>query len=166
MTERVFLGLGSNSGNSLNILCEAVRFIHTEIGSVIALSPLYRSAPVGPVAQNDFLNAVLCVTTAFNPIALLDHTQHLEKMKGRERLIHWGPRTLDIDILMYGHLQINLPRLIIPHPEMRHRHFVLRPLKDIETQLGTVIWPDLDQHLSLVAHQKLHCQQEHWCTLD
>ncbi len=165
MTERVFLGIGSNTGDSINILSAAITSMHDLIGPIQAISPLYRSAPVGPVVQNDFLNAAVCICTELEPMKLLHQTQYLEQCAGRQRLIHWGPRTLDIDILIYGNLKLNLPGLILPHPQMLHRHFVLRPLKDLSELLGIDVLPDLDQHLQHVSNQDIQCLDQHWCHL-
>lgn len=134
---RAYIGLGSNLGDSCAILNEAVAAIaempHTQIDSV---SPYYRSAPMGPQDQPDYLNAVLALNTLFAPEQLLDYLQQLEQGAGRERTVNWGPRTLDLDILFYGDLTVSTQRLQLPHPGVLLRNFVLLPLRDVLKQLG------------------------------
>lgn len=103
------------------------------LGIVVeAISPLYTTAPVGPVSQPDFMNGALKVTTDLPPLGLLAVLKALERTAGRADGVRWGPRPLDIDILAYGDRVIHLPgRLTVPHPEMARREFVLRPLADI-----------------------------------
>jgi 2-amino-4-hydroxy-6-hydroxymethyldihydropteridine diphosphokinase len=103
------------------------------LGIVVeAISPLYTTAPVGPVSQPDFMNGALKVTTDLPPLGLLAVLKALERTAGRADGVRWGPRPLDIDILAYGDGVIHLPgRLTVPHREMARREFVLRPLADI-----------------------------------
>lgn len=98
-------------------------------------SRLYRSRPVGPADQPDFINAVALVATRLSPLALLDQLQALEQRHGRVRGRHWGPRTLDLDLLLFDDRQLALPRLTLPHPELVNRAFVLRPLAELAPQL-------------------------------
>jgi 2-amino-4-hydroxy-6-hydroxymethyldihydropteridine diphosphokinase len=86
---------------------------------------------VGPGSQNDYLNAVLELHTALDPLPLLDKLQALEHAAGRIRTVHWGPRTLDLDLLMAGDESLDHQRLQLPHPRMTERDFVLRPLADL-----------------------------------
>jgi len=135
MTE-TFIGLGSNLGDSVDYLL----FARQQLGALsdsqlVAASRLYRSAPVGPQDQPDFYNAVIQLNTALTPVALLDALQDIEQQAGRVRQRHWGERTLDLDILLYGNDTLNLPRLQVPHPQLHQRAFVLRPLSDINPQL-------------------------------
>lgn len=104
------------------------------------MSSVYRSAAVGPGEQPDYLNAVILVATELSPTELLDALQHIERNQGRVRDKHWGPRTLDLDLLLYGDMEVDSPRLTIPHPRMRQRHFVLYPLREISD--ATLVLPD------------------------
>jgi 2-amino-4-hydroxy-6-hydroxymethyldihydropteridine diphosphokinase len=104
---------------------------------------------VGPGQQPDYLNAVLAVRTALGPLPLLDALQGIEQAQGRERSVRWGPRTLDLDILLYDAGQIRLPRLQVPHPGMAERHFVLYPLLDIYPD--DLVVPGLGSLATLVA---------------
>lgn len=94
-------------------------------------SRLYRSRPVGPADQPDFINAVALVATRLSPLALLDQLQALEQRHGRVRARRWGPRTLDLDLLLFDDRQLSTPRLTLPHPEMVRRAFVLVPLAEL-----------------------------------
>lgn len=128
---QAYIGLGSNLDNPLaqvkQALAELAQLPQTRL---LAQSRLYRSAPVGP-AQPDYINAVALLDTQLLPLALLDQLQALEQAHHRVRLEHWGPRTLDLDILLYGDQQIASERLTLPHPFMTQRGFVLYPLADI-----------------------------------
>ena len=97
----------------------------------MAVSSLYQSPPMGPPDQPDYVNAVLSLETALTPHQLLDLLQSIEQLHGRERKRHWGERTLDLDILLYGEQTLNDARLKIPHPGMLERAFVLYPLAEI-----------------------------------
>ena len=129
------------------------------------VSSVYRSTAVGPGNQPDYLNVVARLATGLAPETLLDALQQIELAQGRERRVHWGPRTLDLDILLYGDLQIHSPRLTIPHPRMHLRNFVLYPLREISnTNLRLPDGTDVDsllEHLredELVrTHYKLRC---------
>lgn len=127
-----YIGLGSNLENPLEQLKQA----RTEIASLtgvaeLAFSPLYRSTPVGPQDQPDFINAVMKISTSLPAAELLRQLQAIETAHGRLRLIRWGARTLDLDILLYGLHVIAEADLSVPHPEMAQRAFVLYPLADI-----------------------------------
>ncbi len=128
----VFIGLGSNIENPLEQLRQAKSAIaQLSQTYIIAASSLYQSKPVGPQDQPDFLNAVLCIATEFSPQQLLAALQQIEQQQGRQRIQHWGPRTLDLDILLFDDQMIDQPDLKIPHPEMLNRAFVLVPLAEI-----------------------------------
>ena len=127
----VFLGLGSNIGDSRQILKNAIEELK-KIGTVVAVSSFYKTEPVGVKDQPWFVNCVVKIETELEPIALLQETQKIENMFGRERTLHWGPRTLDIDILFYDTLVVQTPELKIPHPCLHERRFVLEPLMEIE----------------------------------
>jgi 2-amino-4-hydroxy-6-hydroxymethyldihydropteridine diphosphokinase len=95
------------------------------------VSSIYRSAAVGPGVQPDYLNAVLLLDTKLSAPALLDALQHIEQAQGRVRDIRWGPRNLDLDLLLYGEANITSVHLTVPHPRMQERNFVLYPLREI-----------------------------------
>ncbi|MCK9503638.1 MAG: 2-amino-4-hydroxy-6-hydroxymethyldihydropteridine diphosphokinase [Porticoccaceae bacterium] len=131
-----FIALGSNLGNPAVQLTTAIGDIDLlPKTSVTATSRFYRSAPIGPQEQPDYINAVIKIVTSLAPLELLDHLQGIEQRHGRRRHLHWGPRTLDLDILLYGDAIIDLERLQIPHPQMTFRNFVIYPLADIAPTL-------------------------------
>lgn len=116
----------------------------------VAFSSLYRSRPMGPQDQPDYVNAVMALETMLPPLELLDLLQAIEQEEGRVRLgERWGPRTLDLDLLLYGDQQIDHPRLRVPHPGLALREFVLHPLAEI---LPELIVPGLGKVLSLAEH--------------
>ncbi len=131
-----YIGLGSN-------LDEPRRQVEHALQALRALpecqllhhSSLYRSDPVGPPNQPDYINAVAMLGTTLAPEALLDRLQQLEQDQRRVRLEHWGPRTLDLDLLLYADQVIDTPRLQVPHPWMHTRSFVLYPLAELTPTL-------------------------------
>lgn len=128
-----YIGLGSNLGDSQQILTEAVHKL-ASLGAV-QVSKLYQSPPMGPQDQPNYLNAAVQLITDLAPLALLDELQRFEKESGRVRLRHWGERTLDLDLLIYGEEQIQNERLTVPHVGVLERDFVLRPLLDLDENL-------------------------------
>jgi 2-amino-4-hydroxy-6-hydroxymethyldihydropteridine diphosphokinase len=131
-----YLGLGSNQGESLALLVGAVRGLADVPGvSVTRSSRYYRTAAVGLEDQPDFLNLVVEIVTALGPLELLEVAQELERDAGRVRTVHWGPRTLDVDILWYDGIFMNHDRLRLPHPRMEERRFVLEPLGELAPDL-------------------------------
>lgn len=126
------VGLGSNLGQSRQTLERAIAALdaYPKI-EVTARSPWYRTAPVGGPPQPDFLNGCALLQTTLTPTALLQVLLQIENQFGRERRERWGPRTLDLDLLLYDNLVLKTPALIVPHPRMRDRAFVLVPLTDI-----------------------------------
>ena len=128
-----YIGLGANLANPE----EQVRRAIAELDQVSAsqlrqVSPLYLTAPLGPVAQPDYINAVAAVETRLAPTVLLAALQAIEDRHGRDRTgVRWGPRTLDLDLLLYGQAVIAAPGLRVPHPELARRAFVLVPLADL-----------------------------------
>ncbi len=129
---RVHVGLGSNLDDPRRQLESAFEALATLPESVlVARSSLYRSAPMGPADQPDYLNAVAELDTQLAPLALLDALQDIEQAQRRVRSRRWGPRTLDLDLLLYGDRQIDLPRLQVPHPGLHQRCFVLLPLLEV-----------------------------------
>ncbi|WP_313376767.1 2-amino-4-hydroxy-6-hydroxymethyldihydropteridine diphosphokinase [Pantoea sp. CTOTU50773] len=130
---RVYLALGSNLADPLHQVDAALAAIdaipHT---SRVVTSSLYRTPPYGPPDQPDYLNAVVALDTTLEAEALLDHTQRIELEHGRVRKAErWGPRTLDIDIMLFGQQTIHTPRLTVPHYYMHNRAFMLVPLLEI-----------------------------------
>ncbi|WP_039915362.1 2-amino-4-hydroxy-6-hydroxymethyldihydropteridine diphosphokinase [Cellvibrio mixtus] len=130
-----YIGLGSN----LEAPLDQVKRAFDELGTLphtrlIARSALYQSRAIGP-EQPDYINAVARIETGLTPLDLLDALQALEHAHRRVRLQHWGPRTLDLDLLLYGDETIQHPRLSVPHPYLTRRAFVLYPLADIDPNL-------------------------------
>lgn len=132
---KVYLGLGSNLGDRLENIQRSLTELKSKGIAIIKMSTIIETDPVGGPAQGKYLNAVAeCVTTQ-TPEELLAAIGIIEWEMGRIRTVKDGPRVIDIDILLYDELTINLPNLIIPHPRMRSRAFVLEPLKEIAPHL-------------------------------
>tara|TARA_B100001964_G_scaffold237742_1_gene301834 strand:+ start:1467 stop:1949 length:483 start_codon:yes stop_codon:yes gene_type:complete len=129
-----YIGLGSNMQSPKQQIKSAIKSI-SEIPEiqVLKVSSLYKSKPVGPQGQNDYINAVIKIETDFMPLELLDCMQDIENQHGRIRKEHWGPRILDLDILIFGKKIIQDKKLTIPHPEIEKRPFVLVPLAEIDS---------------------------------
>jgi 2-amino-4-hydroxy-6-hydroxymethyldihydropteridine diphosphokinase len=125
-----YIGLGSNMGDKLGICRRAVEMLG-KAGRVIKVSSFYCTEPVGYANQEDFVNAVVKIETALSPAALLARCHVIEDALGRSRMVRWGPRTIDLDILLYGNQVIDDAELTIPHPLMATRAFVLIPLSEI-----------------------------------
>lgn len=138
---RVFIAIGSNLNDPVGQAQRAVDALkNVPQTEFIRASQLYSSSPMGPQDQPDYINAVVEVDTQLTPLALLDHTQAIELEQGRVRKDErWGPRTLDLDIILFGDQEINNPRLTVPHYGMKVREFVLYPLAEISPDL---ILPD------------------------
>lgn len=129
---RAFLGLGSNVGNRQFELDRAVQRLASHPGvSVKRVAAYLETEPVGYLLQGKFLNTVVEIETTLSPHGLLELARGLEEEAKRTRTIRFGPRTLDVDILLYDDLVLNAPDLVIPHPRMRERGFVLLPLMEI-----------------------------------
>lgn len=127
-----YIALGSNMGDSKKYLDDAVRQLNAlQNTNVIKCSKYYVTSPYGMVEQDDFLNACLELKTLMTPEELLEELHHIEQCAGRERVIHWGPRTLDLDIIFFDDLVMEDNDLCIPHVEMHKRKFVLGPLHEI-----------------------------------
>lgn len=133
----VFIGLGSNLEQPVKQVKKARTAINRlEKVQEVAFSSLYQSFPMGPEDQPDYINAVMAVTTSLVPIALLRCLQQIENQQGRERKDHrWTARTLDLDMLLYGNQQIDIPDLQVPHYGIADRAFVLYPLYEIAPEL-------------------------------
>lgn len=134
MEHTVYLALGSNLGNRLSNLKNAISNLPPQM-DVKKKSPVYETPPWGFTDQPPFLNQVVMVQTYMEPENLLAHLKRLETALGREPNFQNGPRVIDIDILFYDDLVLNSPPLVIPHPRLHHRGFVLMPLNDIAPNL-------------------------------
>lgn len=131
-----YIGLGSNLDDPETQLQQAFAELAAIASTqLVASSPLYRSDPLGPQDQPDYINAVARLDTELSAEALLDALQAIELAHHRQREIHWGPRTLDLDLLLYGQHEIVTERLTVPHPYLAERAFVLYPLADIALNL-------------------------------
>ncbi len=128
-----YIALGSNQASPLEQVASALNAIAAIPQSrVVASSSFYRTPPLGPQDQPDYLNAAVALETELSPEALLDHTQRIELEQGRVRKAErWGPRTLDLDIMLFGDITLSTPRLTVPHYDMKNRAFMLVPLVEI-----------------------------------
>lgn len=127
-----YIGLGSNLGNRQSWLAEAIRLLGEHPGiRVEACSAVYETDPVGYTLQPAFLNMAVRAGTRLSPHDLLAYMLQVEQELGRKREVRWGPRTIDLDLLIYGDLELQTPDLTIPHPRMPERAFVLVPLQDV-----------------------------------
>ncbi len=132
---RAYLGLGSNLGDRRAHLRLGVDGL-AAAGDVAGVSPLYETEPVGgPEGQGPYLNLVVALDTADTPRALLERGRRLEAGAGRVRTVHHGPRTLDVDVLWVAGERVDEPDLVVPHPRMWERRFVLAPLRDLDPGL-------------------------------
>lgn len=131
LVHAAFLLLGSNLGNKLNWLTIATQFIEEEIGSIEKISSVYETEAWGNTNQDSFYNLLVIVKTTLSPLMLLKATQKIEQACDRKRIEHWGPRTMDIDIIFYDDIIFHQQQLIIPHPLICSRRFVLEPLVEI-----------------------------------
>ena len=132
-----YIAIGSNLADPVAQAKSAIEVLkqHPDL-NVVAESSLYSSTPMGPQDQPDYINAVIAVETELSPLALLDCTQSIEQEHGRVRKDErWGPRTLDLDIVLYGDLEHHCERLTVPHYGMKVREFVLYPLAEIAPEL-------------------------------
>ena len=131
MAHRAFLGLGSNLGDRLGHLRRAV----AAIPDVVAVSPVYETEPVGGPPQGPYLNLVVELRTTLHARRLLQECHRLEAAAGRRRTVRFGPRTLDVDVLLVGAERVDEPDLVVPHPRLWERRFVLAPLADLAPEL-------------------------------
>ena len=129
-----YIGLGSNMHSPIKQIKSAIKLIE-EIASteITDVSSLYKSKPLGPQDQDDYINAVVKIETELMPYELLERMQEIEKQHGRIRGERWGPRVIDLDILMFGNKIMTDQKLTIPHPEIHNRSFVLVPLAEIDS---------------------------------
>lgn len=152
-----FIGLGSNLNNPLQQVTKAIAHLQNTPGiHLLTHSPWYGSRAIGPGLQADYINGVAKIETELPPLALLDALQAIELQQHRQRLEHWGPRTLDLDLLLYNQDTLNHPRLTLPHPYLTQRAFVVVPLYTLAPQL---ILPNGE---ALAAHYNTLSQAELW----
>lgn len=146
---RAYLGLGANLGDRLGYLQEALDALADEPGvDLVAVSPVYETVPVGGPPQPEYLNAVVALDTMASPRELLGLAQRLEAAAGRVRVERWGPRTLDVDVLLVGDEIVHEADLVVPHPRMAERAFVLAPLADLDARLAEAPpggWPGVQR---------------------
>ncbi|MFT4995307.1 MAG: 2-amino-4-hydroxy-6-hydroxymethyldihydropteridine diphosphokinase [Paraglaciecola sp.] len=133
----VYIGLGSNMAEPRSQISQALQALsRLSMSRLLKCSSLYASEPMGPQNQANYVNGVACLHTSLTPLALLAECQNIEQQQGRIRTgERWGPRTLDLDILLYGQDIIQQPSLVIPHYGMKQREFVLYPLHEISPEL-------------------------------
>lgn len=132
MEFRCYIGIGSNLDNPQARVLAALETIRgLPQSQLVSHSPWYQSKAIGPGEQPDYINGVAQLDTRLNPTQLLRELQAIEALHGRERSIRWGPRTLDLDILLYGDETVSTEILEIPHPRMKLRNFVIYPLRDL-----------------------------------
>jgi len=135
--ERVFLGLGSNEGDVQANLLRAIEELKKLNGTTLeASSTFVETEPWGVTDQPCFLNAVIEIRTVLEPSELLSAIERIECALGRKPTYRWGPRVIDIDILVYGHRTVVTPKLVIPHPYITQRDFVIRPLREIAPEVA------------------------------
>lgn len=134
MSERVFIGLGTNLGERCDNLARARALLSVKV-SIVSQSSIYETKPWGYLEQPDFLNQVVEGETDLTPTKLLDFLKRVEKKMGRETSFRYGPRLIDLDILLYGERIVHTKRLNVPHPKLAERAFVLVPLAELATEL-------------------------------
>ena len=137
MPAKVYLGLGSNLNSPARQIKTALKAIAKLPGRtrLVSCAPWYQSIAIGPGSQPRYINTVVAINTVLKPRALLKALQGIEIQQGRKRIVRWGPRTLDIDILLYAKQVLNTRQLQIPHPRLGERNFVLYPLADIAPEI-------------------------------
>ena len=143
-----YIGFGSNIGDRLAHIQNALDTLSKTEGITLKeISSIYKTAPVGYEEQAQFLNGVAAIQTTLSPLSLLHTLKDIETVIGRKHRIHWGPREIDLDILIYGDLRIQTEKLVIPHPEMHLRGFVLVPLAEIASDLVHPVFQESIQTL-------------------
>jgi len=134
MIHTTYIALGANLGKRIENLRAAIDALTPEI-SLLAKSHVYETPPWGYEEQPAFLNMVIKAETSLEPEALLNYLKQIEAEQGREKSVRWGPRLIDLDILFYDDLVVDTPPLVIPHPRLHERGFVLVPLADVAPNL-------------------------------
>lgn len=133
---RAYIGLGSNLNNPVSQLQQALQAIaNIPITQLSKISSFYQTSPMGPQDQPDFINAAVEIQTNLSALALLKQLQAIEQRQARQRQIKWGPRTIDLDLLLYGDWLMQTAELILPHPGISQRDFVLYPLYELAPDL-------------------------------
>ncbi len=141
---KVFISLGSNIGNRLKNLREGVERIGKIEGvEIVRKSSIYETEPMGNVNQDPFLNMVIEIETEIHPFELMDMLLKIEDEMGRKREVRWGPRNIDIDMLLYNGVVIESEILTVPHPRMEERNFIITPLKEI---MGDDFYKIIEEH--------------------
>lgn len=129
---RAYVAIGSNLGERRQLIEQGIEALKRLEGcKVESVSQIIATEPYGVTDQPDFLNGMIALRTLLPPLELLDSLQEIEQAAGRQRLVHWGPRTLDLDLIFYDHAVIDMERLQVPHPDMQNRGFVLKPLAEL-----------------------------------
>jgi 2-amino-4-hydroxy-6-hydroxymethyldihydropteridine diphosphokinase len=151
MINEAYISFGSNMGDREDYLKQAIQKInlHPSI-QVEDISSIYETDPIGFVDQAQFLNMIIKINTVLSAFELLDVLQEIEKLLDRKREVRWGPRTLDLDILLYNHENIDAEQLIVPHPRMCERAFVLIPLYELNRNIRI---PKIEEPLSTIIDQ-------------
>ena len=143
-----YIGFGSNIGDRLKHIQNAIHVLSkTEGISLQKISSVYKTDPVGYETQGEFLNGVAAIQTNLSPLSLLHTLKDIETAIGRQHRIRWGPREIDLDILIYGDLCLQTEQLVVPHPEMHLRRFVLVPLAEITPNLVHPVFQETIQKL-------------------
>ncbi len=146
--DAAYIGFGSNIGDRLKHIQSAIHALSkTEGIAVKEISSVYKTDPVGYEAQSEFLNGVVAIQTSLPPLSLLHTLKDIETAVGRQHRIRWGPREIDLDLLIYGDLCVQTEKLVIPHPEMHLRRFVLVPLVEIAPDLVHPVFQETVQTL-------------------
>jgi len=136
VSKSAFVGIGSNLGDREGNFRQAVELLSAEDGiDVVAVSEIRETDPVGPVEQGPFLNGAVLIETGLAPRELLERLLAVEERLGRVRRERWGPRTIDLDLLLYGDDVVDEPGLTVPHPRLHERRFALEPLSDLAPSL-------------------------------
>lgn len=157
---RAYIALGSNMGDSLALLSGGIEALQKHPSmKVQKISTLITTAPYGGVEQNDFLNGALCLDTLLSPEELLVELHRIEAAAGRERLVHWGPRSLDLDILFYDKLVYESEDLVIPHVDLHNREFVLAPMSEIAPNFRHPIYGKTMRQLLQEVREKTLVQE-------
>ncbi|GFH42513.1 2-amino-4-hydroxy-6-hydroxymethyldihydropteridine diphosphokinase [Lactococcus hodotermopsidis] len=160
---RVYLSIGTNLGDKLANLQLAIDKL-AKLYEVVGVSKVYETEPVGQVIQDDFNNIAVVLEVADNltPETLLTQTQQIESEMKRVKTIHWGPRTIDLDILLFGDVRLATEKLTIPHAEMPNRRFVLQPLLEVATEISdSTVAPLVEQLLRETSDQNWVRQTAH-----
>ncbi|MEZ5043357.1 MAG: 2-amino-4-hydroxy-6-hydroxymethyldihydropteridine diphosphokinase [Saprospiraceae bacterium] len=154
--EAIFLGLGSNVDPKEAHLSQAINEIAFSVGPILQCSSLYRTKAWGKTDQSDFINQVIKIESSLSALVLLDTILFIESVLGKVRQGKWGPRKIDIDILFYGQTVITTERLIVPHPFVQDRNFVLVPMMEIA--------PDFVHPLQQLSIKELYekCEDKLW----